>query len=102
MAEENSHSEILSQENGTQEVPPTLVEEGVAKLSLSPENEEKEDETKEVSKKKKKKTKSKKKKGPIEQTDPPSIPVLDLYPSGDFPEGEIQQYKDDLQRIRNS
>lgn len=43
MTEENSHSEILSQENGTQEVPPTLVEEGVAELSLSP---EKEDETK--------------------------------------------------------
>jgi hypothetical protein len=36
-----------------------------------------------------------KKKGPVEQTDPPSIPVLDLYPSGDFPEGEIQQYKDE-------
>ncbi|MCI12243.1 methionine aminopeptidase 2B-like protein, partial [Trifolium medium] len=49
-----------------------------------------------VSKKKKKKAKSKKKKGPIEQTDPPSIPVLDLYPSGNFPEGEIQQYKDEL------
>jgi len=30
MAEENSHLEILSQENGTQVVPPTLVEEGVA------------------------------------------------------------------------
>jgi hypothetical protein len=38
---------------------------------------------------------ARKKKGPIEQTDPPSIPVLDLYPSGNFPEGEIQQYKDE-------
>ncbi|GAU14950.1 hypothetical protein TSUD_47440, partial [Trifolium subterraneum] len=73
--------------------PPKLVEEEVAELSLSPQKEE--DDAKEVTKKKKKKAKSKKKKGPIEQTDPPSIPVLDLYPSGNFPEGEIQQYKDD-------
>ncbi|XP_024402792.1 methionine aminopeptidase 2B [Physcomitrium patens] len=45
-------------------------------------------------KKKKKKPKSKKKNNVLEQTDPPSIPVKDLFPSGDFPEGEIQQYKD--------
>jgi hypothetical protein len=38
MAEENSHSDILSEENGTQE-PPKLVEE-VAELSLSPQKEE--------------------------------------------------------------
>ncbi|XP_050260634.1 methionine aminopeptidase 2B-like [Quercus robur] len=36
-----------------------------------------------------------KKKELPEQTDPPSIPVTDLFPSGEFPEGEIQQYKDD-------
>ena len=36
-----------------------------------------------------------KKKELPEQTDPPTIPVLDLFPSGDFPEGEIQQYKDE-------
>ncbi|CAE6048721.1 unnamed protein product [Arabidopsis arenosa] len=46
-------------------------------------------------KKKKKKSKSKKKKSSLQQTDPPSIPVLELFPSGDFPQGEIQQYKDD-------
>ncbi|XP_010506330.1 PREDICTED: methionine aminopeptidase 2A-like [Camelina sativa] len=46
-------------------------------------------------KKKKKKSKSKKKKNSLQQTDPPSIPVLELYPSGEFPEGEIQHYKDD-------
>ncbi|EOA27145.1 hypothetical protein CARUB_v10023245mg [Capsella rubella] len=46
-------------------------------------------------KKKKKKSKSKKKKNSLQQTDPPSIPVLELFPSGEFPEGEIQQYKDD-------
>ncbi|KAM0898406.1 hypothetical protein ACQ4PT_021953 [Festuca glaucescens] len=48
-----------------------------------------------AAKKKKKKSKAKKKKAPLKQTDPPSIPVDELFPSGDFPEGEIQQYKDD-------
>ncbi|KAH0889978.1 hypothetical protein HID58_052407 [Brassica napus] len=37
----------------------------------------------------------KKKKSSLQQTDPPSIPVIDLFPSGEFPEGEIQEYKDD-------
>ncbi|KFK37233.1 hypothetical protein AALP_AA4G231200 [Arabis alpina] len=49
----------------------------------------------EASTKKKKKNKNKKKKNSLQQTDPPSIPVIDLFPSGEFPEGEIQQYKDD-------
>ncbi|KAF7101321.1 hypothetical protein CFC21_102689 [Triticum aestivum] len=48
-----------------------------------------------AAKKKKKKSKAKKKKDPHQQTDPPSIPVDELFPSGDFPEGEIQEYKDD-------
>ncbi|KAL0772385.1 hypothetical protein Bca101_037536 [Brassica carinata] len=30
-----------------------------------------------------------------QQTDPPTIPVVKLFPSGEFPEGEIQQYKGD-------
>ncbi|KAI8537116.1 hypothetical protein RHMOL_Rhmol09G0000500 [Rhododendron molle] len=49
----------------------------------------------EAAKKKKKKSKSKKKKELPEQTDPPSLPIVELFPSGEFPEGEIQQYKDD-------
>ncbi|VVA98480.1 unnamed protein product [Arabis nemorensis] len=36
----------------------------------------------------------KKKKLP-QQTNPPSTPVTELFPPGEFPEGEIQQYKDD-------
>jgi methionyl aminopeptidase len=36
-----------------------------------------------------------KKKSSLQQTDPPSIPVLELFPSGDFPQGEIQQYNDE-------
>ncbi|XP_002960667.2 methionine aminopeptidase 2B [Selaginella moellendorffii] len=44
---------------------------------------------------KKKKKKSKKKKAATEQADPPSVAVADLFPSGEFPVGEIQHYKDD-------
>ncbi|KAK3031395.1 hypothetical protein RJ639_037393 [Escallonia herrerae] len=53
------------------------------------------EEPQEAAKKKKKKNKSKKKKEVPEQTDPPTIPVTELFPSGEFPEGEIQQYKDE-------
>ncbi|CAA0820375.1 Methionine aminopeptidase 2B [Striga hermonthica] len=53
------------------------------------------DEPRAAKKKKKKKSKSKKRKEPLQQTDPPSIPVVELFASGEFPEGEIQQYKDD-------
>ena len=30
--------------------------------------------------------------GPKMQTDPPSIPVCELFPDGNFPEGEICKY----------
>lgn len=40
-----------------------------------------------------------KKKEPGQQTDPPSIPVLQLFPSGEFPEGEVQQYKDEYVQL---
>ncbi|XP_064865970.1 methionine aminopeptidase 2-like [Oncorhynchus nerka] len=40
----------------------------------------------------KKKKKKKKKKGVKGQTDPPSIPICELYPSGDFPKGEECEY----------
>ncbi|KAG8375842.1 hypothetical protein BUALT_Bualt09G0001200 [Buddleja alternifolia] len=36
-----------------------------------------------------------KKKEPPQQSDPPSIPVVELFATGEFPEGEIQQYKDE-------
>jgi len=44
-------------------------------------------------KKKKKKKKSKKKK--VEQSDPPRVGLSKLFPSGIYPEGEIQHYKDE-------
>ncbi|NWU97691.1 MAP2 aminopeptidase, partial [Upupa epops] len=40
----------------------------------------------------KKKKKKKKKKGPKVQTDPPSIPICDLFPSNVFPKGEECEY----------
>uniref|UniRef100_W5NFH9 Methionine aminopeptidase 2 n=1 Tax=Lepisosteus oculatus TaxID=7918 RepID=W5NFH9_LEPOC len=40
----------------------------------------------------KKKKKKKKKKGPKMQTDPPSIPICELYPSGVFPKGQECEY----------
>ncbi|XP_044535098.1 LOW QUALITY PROTEIN: methionine aminopeptidase 2 [Gracilinanus agilis] len=40
----------------------------------------------------KKKKKKKKKKGPKVQTDPPSVPICDLYPSGVFPKGQECEY----------
>lgn len=44
-------------------------------------------------KKKKKKKKPKKKK--VEQSDPPRLGLSKLFPSGTYPEGELQPYKDD-------
>ncbi|CAL8386123.1 methionine aminopeptidase 2 [Gadus morhua] len=40
----------------------------------------------------KKKKKKKKKKGAKTQTDPPSVPIFDLYPSGVFPVGQECEY----------
>ena len=44
-------------------------------------------------KKKKKKKKSKKKK--VEQTEPPTIGLSKLFPDSKFPEGELQEYKNE-------
>ncbi|KAH9858343.1 peptidase M24A methionine aminopeptidase [Lenzites betulinus] len=44
-------------------------------------------------KKKKKKKKPKKKK--LQQTEPPTIGLSKLFPDGNYPEGELQDYKDD-------
>lgn len=44
-------------------------------------------------KKKKKKKKPKKKKA--EQSDPPRIGLSKFFPDGIYPEGEIQEYKDE-------
>ncbi|KAG9098158.1 Methionine aminopeptidase 2 [Ceratobasidium sp. 370] len=51
----------------------------------------------EGAKKKKKKKKSKKKKTatPAAQSDPPRVGLSFLFPSGVYPEGEIQEYKND-------
>ncbi|KAB7494732.1 Methionine aminopeptidase 2 [Armadillidium nasatum] len=54
--------------------------------------EEAEEEKEEGSKKKKNKKKKKKSSGKA-QTNPPSIPIVDLFPDGNFPEGEVCEYK---------
>ena len=45
-------------------------------------------------KKKKKKQKAAPKSSSPRQTDPPTIPISDLYPNDDYPSGEIVEYKD--------
>ncbi|KAH7043879.1 methionine aminopeptidase 2-like protein [Macrophomina phaseolina] len=58
-------------------------------------------------KKKKKKPRKKKKKGGAgggasKQSDPPRVPVAQLFPSGQFPEGQIEEYRDEnLYRTTN-
>lgn len=46
-------------------------------------------------KKKKKKSKKKKKRSapvPKQQSSPPRVPLVELFPAGDYPEGEVQHY----------
>lgn len=48
-----------------------------------------------AAKKKKRKPKKKKKGGAKVQSSPPRVPLTNLFPNGQFPEGEICEYKDD-------
>jgi len=57
------------------------------------ENDDGADDLNEASATKKKKKKKKKNKGPLKQTDIPSIPIIDLLPNGIGPYGEICEYK---------
>ena len=45
--------------------------------------------------KKKKKKKKKPKKKKLEQSDPPRVGLSKLFPTGVYPEGEIQPYKNE-------
>ena len=45
--------------------------------------------------KKKKKKKKPKKKSKLEQTEPPTVGLTKLFPDGKFPEGELQEYKNE-------
>ena len=49
----------------------------------------------EGAKKKKKKKKPKKKHAKVEQTEPPRIGLSKFFPNGNYPEGELQDYKDE-------
>lgn len=46
-------------------------------------------------KKKKKKKKPKKKKVAATQSDPPRVGLSKIFPNGLYPEGEIQEYKNE-------
>ena len=48
-----------------------------------------------VSAKRTKKKKKKPKKKRLDQTEPPTIGLSKLFPDGKFPEGELQEYKDE-------
>ncbi|ESW25008.1 hypothetical protein PHAVU_003G000500 [Phaseolus vulgaris] len=79
MVEGNSQLKNLLEENATAELPSHV--EGICDFS-SPSLKEGDD-----SKGKEKEL--------LEQMDPPSISVIDMFPFGDYPEGEIQPYKDE-------
>lgn len=49
----------------------------------------------EGAKKKKKKKKPKKKSAKVEQSDPPRVGLSKFFPDGNYPEGELQDYKDE-------
>ncbi|KAJ8732136.1 hypothetical protein PYW08_014866 [Mythimna loreyi] len=78
-------------ENGANaENEPTAVTNALEKIELAVEDGGAEGDEK---KKKKKKNKNKSGKGPVkEQTNPPTIPIAELYPDGNFPEGQITEH----------
>ena len=49
--------------------------------------------------KKKKKKKKKPKKKKLEQSDPPRVGLSKLFPTGVYPEGELQPYKDEYVQL---
>lgn len=78
------------------------VEAAIAELAIQQEDDEKDDEGGDETKSTTKKKNKKKKKAtngqtsapaaPLQQTNPPSIPIVDLYPDGNFPEGQILEH----------
>ncbi|KAJ8732646.1 hypothetical protein PYW07_015245 [Mythimna separata] len=78
-------------ENGANaENEPTEVTNALEKVEVTVEDGAAEGDEK---KKKKKKNKNKSGKGPTkEQTNPPTIPIAELYPDGNFPEGQITEH----------
>ncbi|KAI3664869.1 hypothetical protein L6452_43478 [Arctium lappa] len=94
MAKEDTNGEAGTSNGMVSDVPAAVeeVNDKVDELTLADSSETG---VQEAAKKKKKKNKSKRKKETKEQTDPPTIPVAELFSQGNFPEGEIQQYKDD-------
>jgi len=80
----------MEKEEGGEEAADTE-EKSVAVENGASENNGLESTTEESASSKKKKP-NKKKKGAAVQTDPPTVPVKDLFPSGQFPEGQIMDH----------
>ncbi|KAF9015712.1 hypothetical protein BDQ17DRAFT_1230001 [Cyathus striatus] len=59
------------------------------------EAEDSEEEEDNAQKKKKKKRTNKKKKGAVVQSDPPRVGLSKIFSTGNYPEGEIQEYRDE-------
>ncbi|XP_051976916.1 methionine aminopeptidase 2 isoform X2 [Xyrauchen texanus] len=78
-------------EDGEVEVRKTTEQQNLEDKDREDDGEEDGDEGDNTSGKKKKK-KAKKKKGSKTQTDPPSLPICDLYPNGVFPVGQECEY----------
>jgi len=108
--EESTENDVDGKEN---ETPSEQIEQSVDEtLDEVGENEENAPATSNKKKKKKKKkptgasgcnnSEGAPPKGAVKQTDPPTIPVIELFPDGNYPLGEIMQYKDDnLWRVTN-
>lgn len=65
---------------------------GTTETAENGENEEVKSSESEEAKKKKKKRKPRGKGGVKQQTDPPTVPVSELFPDGNFPVGQIMEY----------
>ncbi|KAL0932148.1 methionine aminopeptidase [Colletotrichum truncatum] len=53
-------------------------------------------------KKRKRKPKKKKKKTATQQSSPPRVPLTELFPSGEYPAGEFQDYSNDFNTARTT
>lgn len=66
---------------------------GLAPLATSPSTDVVDSQKKRKKPKKKKTKKKSKALSPVQQSSPPRVPLSDLFPSGDYPQGELQSYR---------
>jgi len=91
--EEEANDESIANDESAPKSCGEVEDDNVEESEKSPE-----EATTKKKKKKKKKPGNKEDTGsakPLQQTDPPTIPILDLFPDTNYPVGEEQNYKDD-------